>query len=189
MIGQFARAIVGTMARAIRANQWPSFAIMLADFQEHHPPGFYSTEPLETTLCDRFTALGYRHQFNHLSRELLITGTDIDTGEHLIFGAGEFRDSHICRMVAASCAIPVFFRPIRIGERDVVDGGVSEVCPVQIAVDRDASTILFINPMVPIRNDRSRICISAANGSCARLSEKGVGANVIALKSGGSRVA
>jgi hypothetical protein len=87
MIGQFARAIVGTMARAIRANQWPSFAIMLADFQEHPPPGFYSTEPLETTLCDRFTALGYRHQFNHLSRELLITGTDIDTGEHLIFGA------------------------------------------------------------------------------------------------------
>jgi predicted acylesterase/phospholipase RssA len=78
-------------------------------------------------------------------------------------------------MVAASCAIPVFFRPIRIGERDVVDGGVSEVCPVQIAVDRDASTILFINPMVPIRNDRSRICISAANGSCARFSEKGVG--------------
>jgi predicted acylesterase/phospholipase RssA len=55
-------------------------------------------------------------------------------------------------MVAASCAIPVFFRPIRIGERDVVDGGVSEVCPVQTAVDRDDSTILFINPMVPIRN-------------------------------------
>jgi NTE family protein len=148
---------------------------MFADFQEHHPPGFYSTEALEKTLCDRFSALGYQHQFDKLSRELFLTGTDIDTGEHLVFGAGEFADSHICRAVAASCAIPVFFRPIRIGDRDVVDGGVSEVCPLEIAVERGASVIVFVNPMVPIRNDRARICIPASGGRCARLSEKGVG--------------
>jgi NTE family protein len=175
MMGQFARATFGTLGRALRAKQRPSFAQMFADFQEHHPPGFYSTEALEKTLCDRFSVLGYSHQFDKLSRELFVTGTDIDTGEHLVFGAGEFADSHICRAVAASCAIPVFFRPIRIGDRDVVDGGVSEVCPLEIAVERGATAIVFVNPMVPIRNDRARICIPALEGHCARLSEKGVG--------------
>lgn len=175
MMGQFARATFGTLGRALRAKQRPSFAQMFADFQEHHPPGFYSTEALEKTLCDRFSVLGYSHQFDKLSRELFVTGTDIDTGEHLVFGAGEFTDSHICRAVAASCAIPVFFRPIRIGDRDVVDGGVSEVCPLEIAVERGVTAIVFVNPMVPIRNDRARICIPAPGGHCARLSEKGVG--------------
>src|SRR5271156_4503981 len=107
MMGQFARATFGTVGRALRAKQRPSFAQMFADFQEHHPPGFYSTEALEKTLCDRFSVLGYSHQFDKLSRELFVTGTDIDTGEHLVFGAGEFADSHICRAVAASCAIPI----------------------------------------------------------------------------------
>jgi NTE family protein len=172
MMGQFARATFGTVGRAVGAKHWPSFAQMFADFQEHHPPGFYSTEALEKTLCDRFSALGYQHQFDKLSRELFLTGTDIDTGEHLVFGAGEFADSHICRAVAASCAIPVFFRPIRIGDRDVVDGGVSEVCPLEIAVERGANVIVFVNPMVPIRNDRARICIPAVGGRCARLSER-----------------
>lgn len=175
MMGQFARATIETVGRALRAKHWPSFAQMFADFQEHHPPGFYSTEALEKTLCDRFSALGYQHQFDKLPRQLFLTGTDIDTGEHLVFGAGEFADSHICRAVAASCAIPVFFRPIRIGDRDVVDGGVSEVCPLDIAVERGANVIVFVNPMVPIRNDRARICIPTNGGHCARLSEKGVG--------------
>jgi len=174
MIAQFARAMFGALGRALRAKQWPGFAQMFADFQEHHPPGFYSTEALQKTLCERFAALGYCHKFDELAHELLITGTDIDTGEHLVFGTGEFHDAHICRMVAASCAIPVFFRPIRIGDRDVVDGGVSEVSPIEIAVERGASVIVFLNPMVPIRNDRSRICIPTSEGHCARLSEKGV---------------
>ena len=64
MMGQFARATFETLGRALRAKQRPSFAQMFADFQEHHPPGFYSTEALEKTLCDRFSVLGYSHQFD-----------------------------------------------------------------------------------------------------------------------------
>jgi hypothetical protein len=101
MTGQFVGAMFGTLGRALRAKRWSGCAMMLADFQEHHPPGFYSTEALETTLCARFSALGYCHRFDQLLHELFITGTDIDTGEHLVFGTGEYRDSHICRMVAA----------------------------------------------------------------------------------------
>jgi predicted acylesterase/phospholipase RssA len=175
MIGRFMSAMFGTLHRAFRAKNWPSAVEMMADFQEHHPPGFYSTEALEKTLCSRFTTLGYRHEFADLRHELYVTGTDIDSGEHLVFGDGEHQHAHICSTVAASCAIPVFFQPIRIGERDVVDGAISESNPVGIAIDHGARTLLFVNPMVPIRNDRSNVCIPATEGRCARIAEKGVG--------------
>jgi hypothetical protein len=56
MMGQFARATFATLGRALRAKQQPSFAQMFADFQP-------LTQALEKTLCDRFSALGYSHQF------------------------------------------------------------------------------------------------------------------------------
>jgi NTE family protein len=175
LFGQFSKALLGSLGRALRSPRWPSAAQMLADFQAHHPPGFYSTEALEKTVCSRFTALGYGHQFSELQRQLYVTGTDIDSGEHLIFGDGDLKGVHICRAMAASCAIPVFFRPIRIEDRDVVDGAVSEMNPLDIAVAQGAGDILFIDPMVPIHNDRGRVCLPRYGGRCARLSEEGVG--------------
>lgn len=176
LAGKFFKAMVGTLRRALKAQRWPTLAQMLADFQAHHPPGFYSTEVLQATLCERFTTLGYRHHFHQLARELYVIGTDIDTGEPLLFGGdGEFRDLHICRAVAASCAIPIFFRPIRIGERDVVDGSISSISPLEVALARGAGRIVFINPLVPILNDRARVCLPLDEGHCARLTEKGVG--------------
>lgn len=174
LLTQFARPLAGAIARALRRAH-PSLASILADFQKHHPPGFYSTEPLERTLCDRFTALGYPHRFDELSRPLYVTGADIDTGERLIFGEGELTHVHICRAVAASCAIPIFFQPIRIGERDVVDGAVAGATAIDVAAERAARFIVYINPLVPVRNDRTNMCVPLDGGRCARLAEKGVG--------------
>jgi predicted acylesterase/phospholipase RssA len=175
LVAQFARPLFGAMGRTLRRRSRPTLAAILTDFQEHHPPGFYSTEPLERILCQRFSRLGYAHHFDQLARPLFVTGTDIDTGERLIFGEGEFRNLHICRAVAASCAIPIFFRPIRVGDRDVVDGAIGEATPLDIAVARGARHIVYINPLVPIRNDRTTVCLPLDGGHCAHLSEKGVG--------------
>jgi len=136
LLTQFARPLGGAIARALGRGPRLNLAAVLADFQEHHPPGFYSTEPLEKMLCGRFTALGYPHRFDELSRALYVTGADIDTGERLIFGEGELANVHICRAVAASCAIPIFFQPIRIGDRDVVDGAVAGATAIDVAADR-----------------------------------------------------
>jgi predicted acylesterase/phospholipase RssA len=174
LLTQFLTPLLGTLRRTIAGGR-PSLAAMLADFQEHHPPGFYSTEPLERTLCSRFDDLGFAHRFHELKSRLYVTGTDIDSGERLVFGADPLRDVHICRAVAASCAIPIFFRPIRIEERDVVDGAIAETTPIDIAVEHGARRVLYLNPMVPIRNDRTKLCLPLDGGHCARLSEKGVG--------------
>jgi len=112
---------------------------------------------LERALCARFTALGYAHHFPMLPRPLYLTGVDIDTAERLVFGTGELAHVHVCRAVAASSAIPIFFEPIRIGERDVVDGAIAGVPPIDVAAERGARHIVYVNPLVPIRNDRGKV--------------------------------
>jgi NTE family protein len=53
--------------------------------------------------------------------------TDIQSGQEVAFGKGSTG-----RMVRASCSIPGVFRPVKIGERMYVDGGI--VSPVAVAV-------------------------------------------------------
>jgi NTE family protein len=172
---QFARPLVGAVGGALRRRGRATLASMLADLQAHHPPGFYSTEPLERAVCARFTALGYAHQFPALSRPLYVTGVDIDTAERLVFGEDELAEVHVCRAVAASCAIPILFQPIRVGDRDVVDGAVAGAPPIDVAAERGARHIVYVNPLVPIRNDRGKVCFPLDAGGCGRLSDRGIG--------------
>jgi NTE family protein len=172
---QFVRTLLGTVGDALRRGGRATLASMLANLQSHHPPGFYSTEPLERAVCARFTALGYVHQFPAFSRPLYVTGVDIDTAERLVFGAGELSQVHVCRAVAASSAIPVLFRPIRIGERDVVDGALAGATAIDVAAERGARHIVYVNPLVPIRNDRGKVCFPLDEGGCGRLGDRGIG--------------
>lgn len=56
----------------------------------------------------------------------------------------------------------------------MVDGAVAEATPLDIAAEQGARLIAYVNPRVPIRNDRSRLCLPLDGGHCARLAEKGV---------------
>ncbi len=104
-----------------------------------------------------------------------MTGVDIDTAERLVFGTGELAHVHVCRAVAASSAIPILFEPIRIGERDVVDGAVAGAPPIDVAAERGARHIVYVNPLVPIRNDRGKVCFPLDEGGCGRLRDRGIG--------------
>src|SRR5204862_400696 len=49
---------------------------------------------------------------------------DYRTGKRVPFGRVDAPTAHVADAVAASCAIPGFFRPVQIGGRPYVDGGV-----------------------------------------------------------------
>src|SRR5881396_376251 len=87
---QFAWPLLGVVGGAIRRGTRATLASMLADFQAHHPPGFYSTEPLERALCARFTALGYAHHFPALPPALC------DRSGHRYRGAPRLRCRRAC---------------------------------------------------------------------------------------------
>jgi len=66
--------------------------------------------------------------FEGLRVPVRVLATDVDTGEAVVFHAGNLRDA-----VRASVSFPGVFPPTVLEGRRFVDGGVSEVVPVRLA--------------------------------------------------------
>src|SRR3990172_3544045 len=66
--------------------------------------------------------------------------TDIGTGQEMIFGRGNTGSA-----VRASCAIPGVFRPVRIGDRTYVDGGVVSPVAVDAARRLGADVVIAVD--------------------------------------------
>lgn len=68
--------------------------------------------------------------FESLKIPLVVTATDIVSGEEVRFRSGE-----LALPVLASCCIPGLFSPIHYNGRDLVDGGVLNNLPVEPVLD------------------------------------------------------
>src|SRR5660397_227467 len=66
--------------------------------------------------------------------------TDIGSGEEMVFGKGNTGAA-----VRASCAIPGVFRPVRIGDRTYVDGGVVSPVAVDAARRLGADVVIAVD--------------------------------------------
>jgi NTE family protein len=77
-------------------------------------------------------------------RRLEVTAIDVETGERVVFG----RDNGVSLVdaVAASCAVPMVWPPVRIGDRRFMDGGVGSSANVDAANDADVVVMLAPTP-------------------------------------------
>jgi NTE family protein len=66
--------------------------------------------------------------------------TDIGSGQEMVFGRGNTGSA-----VRASCSIPGVFRPVRIGDRTYVDGGVVSPVAVDAARRLGANVVIAVN--------------------------------------------
>jgi predicted acylesterase/phospholipase RssA len=87
-----------------------------------------------------------------LARELYVVAVDLDRGESVAFGEEGHRNVPVSRAVQASAALPGLYRPVRIGKRDYVDGGVKKTAHINLAIRHGADLVICINPIVPILN-------------------------------------
>lgn len=143
--------------------------------QEQVPSGFFSLAPMQRYICQTFENEGLIDNFYDLPAELYIPAFDIDLGERIVFGDEGFRSQHICQAITASCAIPVFFQPHKIGNSHYIDGSTGRVGHIDLAIERGAELIIAINPRVPIRNDRQNSCLpSLSSGECSSIANLGV---------------
>jgi predicted acylesterase/phospholipase RssA len=81
---------------------------------------------------------------------------DLDAGEAVAFGEPGQRRLPVSKAVQASTALPGLYRPVRIGGRDYVDGGVKKTAHINLAIRHGADLVVCINPIVPILNDGAR---------------------------------
>lgn len=83
--------------------------------------------------------------FDELSLPVSMNAVDLGTGEMVWLGAGGDRTVSISAAVTASCALPVFYPPVEINGRLLVDGGVLDNLPIEFAATRGADRIIAVD--------------------------------------------
>jgi NTE family protein len=78
---------------------------------------------------------------------------DYESGRRIPFGRLDAPRVEIADAVAASCAIPGFYRPVRIGRRRYVDGGVCSVSNLDLVGGRGLDLVLCLNPLTSADRD------------------------------------
>ncbi|MBW2452277.1 MAG: patatin-like phospholipase family protein [Deltaproteobacteria bacterium] len=143
--------------------------------QEQFPAGLFSLDPLQNYLCSAFRNESLCDDFNTLRNSLLIPAYDLDTGERVVFGSPGHTHPHICQAITASCAIPFFFQPYRIGSRAYLDGSTGKASHLDLAIEQGAKLIVIINPRVPFYNDPKKACLpSVSYGQCSKIDDLGI---------------
>ena len=150
------------------AGEGRSPADVLLSLFELLPPGLLDNSGIHEFLHEVFKGRGRTDRFQDLARELYIVAVDLDSGGAVAFGENGHRGVPVSRAVQASTALPGLYRPVRIGGRDFVDGGVQKTAHINLAIKHGARLVICINPIVPILNNGLR---GPLNG---HLSNKGV---------------
>jgi len=89
-------------------------------------------------------------EFGELQKELYVVACQLDTWERMVFSAETKPAVSIPDAVAASSAIPILFKPVRIHGIDYVDGGVKGAAAVDVAIDRGADLVVVVNALAPL---------------------------------------
>jgi NTE family protein len=92
-------------------------------------PSIYLEEPLRELCAGAIPDITFRE----LPKRLLVNSVDLDAGARAVWGLPGLEDISVRDAVYASCALPGFFPPGRVGERTCIDGGVVDNLPVSIA--------------------------------------------------------
>ena len=71
---------------------------------------------------------------------------DYSTGRRVPFGRSDAPRAELADAVAASCAIPAFYRPVKIGGRNYVDGGVRSASNLDLLAGLDLDLVICMNP-------------------------------------------
>jgi predicted acylesterase/phospholipase RssA len=135
------------------------------------PSGLFDPTALEQYLRRQLARAGIRDDFAaafaQTGKALYLTATDLNRGEIVVFGHDEpYGKVPISTAIAASCALPLWYRPMlvdnpRAGEPgeperiDLVDGGLMRTANVRVSVEKGCDLVVCYNPFTRIRYERA----------------------------------
>jgi NTE family protein len=146
------------------------------------PRGMISTEPLKDTVRRVVPEGWVEHPGTW------IVACDYTTGRRVAFGREDAPPAGLVDAVAASCAIPGFFTPVKIGEREYVDGGMRSTSNLDLLRDEGLDLVVCLNPTSSLHptqawNPVERVAAVLRNASGRRLGSEARG-----LRAAGTRV-
>ena len=135
------------------------------------PTGIFDPVALEEYLRENMRRAGlsddFADAFRRTGKALYLSAADLNRGEMIVFGHDEpYAKVPISKAIAASCAIPIWYKPMLIDnplagepgepERlDLADGGLMRTANVRLAVEKGCELVICYNPFRRIRYDRA----------------------------------
>jgi len=137
------------------------------------PSGLYTGAGIEKYLHEVLSEPGRTDDFGELANELYLTATDLDTCERVVFGTDGARDVPISTAVRASGALPMVYTPVRVHDRELIDGGMVSTTNLDIAIQAGAKLVVVINPIVPYINDFAQQVTTVKGKRARRVTDMG----------------
>jgi NTE family protein len=105
------------------------------------PRGFISTRPIHA-LIDSFVPGVWPDHPGYWT-----VAADYRSGRRVAFGRKDAPPAAVADAVAASCAIPGFYHPVKIGGRRYVDGGICSTSNLDLLCGAGLDLVVCLNPM------------------------------------------
>jgi predicted acylesterase/phospholipase RssA len=137
------------------------------------PTGLYSGEGIERYVRRILSDPDRTDDFRLLASELYLVATDLDTCERVVFGVDGYEDVPISTAVRASGALPMVYAPVKVNDRELIDGGMVSTTNLDIAVEAGAKLVIVVNPIVPFINDFEGTVRTMRGDRARRVSDMG----------------
>ena len=153
----------------------PEVGFRDGDFQL--PKGIVSGIQLETVLRALAKAQGYR-EFDQLPIPFRAVATDLVSGTPVVFSRGE-----LANVMRASMSVPGLIDPAEIGGKLLVDGGLTDNLPVDVARAMGADIVIAVNLGTPLMKREELNSIFGVTGQMINiLTEQNVRTSLASLK-------
>ena len=120
------------------------------------PRGLIQGENLNFILKSRLIHTATVTDFDRLRIPFRAVAADIETGEAVVMGAGDLAEA-----IRASMSIPGVFAPVDLDGRLLVDGGIADNLPVDVARSMGADVLIAVN-IGTLRRPRGKLTSAMA---------------------------
>ena len=141
VVGTSAGSAVGAMyAYGFSGNEMEQVVarLKISDIKGNRP--FFlpsSTKALEETIS---RVMGGEKVFSELKIPFVAVATNLRTGNEVRIGSGS-----VSKAVASSCAVPAYFKPITWDDKVLVDGGLVNSVPIDVAKEMGADYVIAVD--------------------------------------------
>ena len=142
------------------------------------PLGVLQGQNLALLLEKLFARVGAVEDFDQLPIPFRAVAADIATGETVVFSQG-----HLALAVRASMSIPAVLTPVEVDGRLLVDGGISNNIPVDIARQMGVDRVIVVDIGSPLATTESlQTVFNILNQSVALLTRRNSEAQLATLQ-------
>lgn len=109
------------------------------------PTGFVEGQKVVRFFRRHLGPYADTHDFDALPIPLRVVATDLVSGEEVVLGDGD-----LALAVRASLSLPVFFAPVEINGRQLIDGGPANNMPVNVVREMGADIVIAVDITSPL---------------------------------------